>query len=192
MSCCRAFTSPRLPVSIIRPARFALLVAGVEWLLLPNFPEGMRRRRVEVVLTAPEVMTRDNFSSLFDLLPIGAYRTHRRAGSRCANQALVRLNGYATGGGDALPPSTILAVSGTSRQTAATCSGKRWIPMASCRTSCPEVYRHKPVSASGSGEHAHVVVDAEAGTRYYEGTGERYAAASAARAWRVRAALSRA
>ena len=35
-----------------------------------------------------------------------------------------------------------------------------------------EVYRHKTRERIWIREHAHVVVDAEAGTRYYEGTVE--------------------
>ena len=41
-------------------------------------------------------MADDNFSSLFDLLPIGAYRSTPEGRQLRANMALVKLNGFDT------------------------------------------------------------------------------------------------
>ena len=116
-------------------------------------------------------MTRDNFSSLFDLLPIGAYRTSPEGRQLRANQALVRLNGYAT-------EAEMLAAVDNLGSEWYVAPDRRDVFRQAMDTDgfvsnfVSEVYRHKTRERIWIREHAHVVVDAEAGTRYYEGTVE--------------------
>ncbi len=116
-------------------------------------------------------MTGDNFSSLFDLLPIGAYRSSPQGKQLRANEALVRLNGYTS------EAEMLAAVNDLDSE---------WYVLPSRRDEfrqamdsqgfvsnfVSEVYRHKNRERIWIREHAHVVVDADAGTRYYEGTVE--------------------
>ena len=116
-------------------------------------------------------MTRDNFSSLFDLLPIGAYRTSPEGKQLRANQALVRLNGYAT------EAEMLSAVSDLDSEWYVSPQRREEFrrtmdTQGFVSNFVSEVYRHKTRERIWIREHAHVVVDAEAGTRYYEGTVE--------------------
>ena len=116
-------------------------------------------------------MTRDNFSSLFDLLPIGAYRTSPEGKQLRANQALVRLNGYTT------EAEMLSAVSDLDSEWYVSPQRREEFrrtmdTQGFVSNFVSEVYRHKTRERIWIREHAHVVVDAEAGTRYYEGTVE--------------------
>jgi len=116
-------------------------------------------------------MTRDNFSSLFDLLPIGAYRTSPEGRQLRANQALVRLNGYASE--DEMLAAANDLDSGWYVSPQRRDEFRRAMDTQGFVSNfVSEVYRHKTRERIWIREHAHVVIDAEAGTRYYEGTVE--------------------
>ena len=116
-------------------------------------------------------MPTTDFSTLFELLPIGAYRSSPAGGQLRANAALVRLNGYANEAG-------MLAAVGD--------IGSEWYVDATQRAEfmrrlerdghvvdfVSEVYRHKTRERIWIRETAHVVRDAAGAVLYFEGTVE--------------------
>ncbi|KQP43539.1 diguanylate cyclase [Pseudorhodoferax sp. Leaf274] len=112
-----------------------------------------------------------DFSTLFDFLPIGAYRSSPDGRQIRANPAQVRLNGYAH-------EAELLAVmqdigrdwyvDPTRRATfRALLDGQGYV-----RGFVSEVYRHKTGERIWVSENAHVVRDAEGSIQFYEGTVE--------------------
>ena len=108
-----------------------------------------------------ESESEDDFSSLFDLLPIGAYRTTPDGRQLRANAALVRMNGYGS------EPAMLDGV----RDIA-----KEWYVLPHRRYEfmdfVSEVYRHKTRERIWVREHAHAVYDGKGEILFYEGTGE--------------------
>ena len=113
----------------------------------------------------------DNRSTLFDLLPIGAYRSSIDGRQLRANAALVRLNGYDS-------ESELL--------TEVNDIGREWYVDAQRRIEfqrlmqrdgqvtdfVSEVYRHKTRERIWIRENAHLVRSADDTPLYYEGTVE--------------------
>ena len=113
----------------------------------------------------------DDFTSLFEFLPIGAYRSSVAGRQLRANAALVRLNGYDSEG------QMIAAVRDI---------GSEWYVDPDRRARfrdllardgqvtrfVSEVRRHRTRERIWIVEHAHVVRDAAGAPRYYEGTVE--------------------
>ena len=116
-------------------------------------------------------MTADNFSSLFDLLPIGAYRSTPSGRQLRANAALVRLNGYSS-------EANMLAAVNDISQEWYVAPGRRDEFMQLVQTQSfvsdfvSEVYRHKTRERIWIREHAHAVRDSFGQIEYYEGTVE--------------------
>lgn len=116
-------------------------------------------------------MADDNFSSLFDLLPIGAYRSTPEGRQLRANAALVRLNGYSS---EAEMLSTVRDIS----EEWYVEPGRRKEFMRLVQTQSfvsdfiSEIYRHKTRERIWVREHAHSVRDASGEIVYYEGTVE--------------------
>ena len=116
-------------------------------------------------------MPTTDFSTLFELLPIGAYRSSPAGAQLRANAALVRLNGYAN-------EAEMLAAVGD--------IGSEWYVDATQRAEfmrrlerdghvvdfVSEVYRHKTRERIWIRETAHVVRDAAGAVLYFEGTVE--------------------
>ena len=113
----------------------------------------------------------DNFSSLFEFLPIGAYRSSPSGRQLRANPALVRLNGFGS----------------EAEQLAAVDDfGVDWYVEPGRRTEFQirlkrdgqvrgfesEVYRYRSRERIWVSENAHVVRDPDGAVRYYEGTVE--------------------
>ena len=105
-----------------------------------------------------ESESEDDFSSLFDLLPIGAYRTTPDGRQLRANAALVRMNGYGS------EPAMLDGVRDIAKEwyvlphrryefMALMSSKGRVIDFVS------EVYRHKTRERIWVREHAHAVYD---------------------------------
>lgn len=113
----------------------------------------------------------DNFSTLFELLPIGAYRSAPSGEQLRANSALVRLNGYRS-------EREMLEVVRD--------IGENWYVQAGRRDEfkatmerfgevigfVSEVYRHRTRERIWISENAHVVRDEQGNVIYYEGTVE--------------------
>jgi PAS domain S-box-containing protein len=113
----------------------------------------------------------DNFTSLFEFLPIGAYRSRPDGTQMRANPALVRLNGYDS------EAELIAAVRNI---------GEEWYVEPGRRDAFrtlmerdgrvigfqSEVYRHKSRERIWVNENAHVVRDAAGQLLFYEGTVE--------------------
>ena len=116
-------------------------------------------------------MPTTDFSTLFELLPIGAYRSSPAGRQLRANAALVRLNGYAD-------EAEMLAEVGD--------IGREWYVDAAQRAEfarrlerdghvvdfVSEVYRHKTRERIWIRENAHVVRDADGEVLFFEGTVE--------------------
>ena len=113
----------------------------------------------------------DDFSSLFDLLPIGAYRTTPDGRQLRANAALVRMNGYGS------EPAMLAGVHDIAKEwyvlphrryefMALMASKGRVIDFVS------EVFRHKSRERIWVREHAHAVYDNKGEILFYEGTVE--------------------
>lgn len=114
-------------------------------------------------------MDTDSFQTLFERLPIGAYRSSYSGGQLRANAALVKLNGYLT-------EAEMLAHIGD--------IATEWYCLPERRKQfiqllreqgqvvdfVSEVYRHKTRERIWVREHAHQVCDAEGRVRYFEGT----------------------
>jgi PAS domain S-box-containing protein len=116
-------------------------------------------------------MESDGLQSLFERLPIGAYRSSVDGRQLRANLALVRLNGYTD------EAEMLAAVNDI---------GREWYVAAGRRSEfqqlmqrdgqvidfVSEVYRHKTRERIWIRENAHLVCDAAGQPRYYEGTVE--------------------
>ena len=116
-------------------------------------------------------MNGSDFSTLFELLPIGAYRSSPGGKQLRANAALVRLNGYDT-------EAELL--------TAVNDIGTEWYVQSDARQRFrelierdgrvvnfhAEIYRHKTRERGWIVENAHLVRDANGTILYYEGTVE--------------------
>jgi len=110
-----------------------------------------------------------NFSSLFDLLPIGAYRSSPAGQQLRANAALVKLNGYTS-------EAEMLAAVGDIA-TEWYCEPTRRAEFATELHAhgrvvdfVSQVYRHKTRERIWVREHAHLVRDAQGAVLYFEGT----------------------
>jgi len=116
-------------------------------------------------------MLNDDFSTLFDLLPIGAYRSSPDGRQLRANPALVRLDGYESEA-EMLAATHDLAAewyvdpSRREQFKAELARHGRVVDFVS------EVYRHKTRERIWVSVHAHVVRDAAGEVLYYEGTVE--------------------
>ncbi len=124
-------------------------------------------------------MAEENFSSLFDLLPIGAYRSTPDGRQLRANAALVALNGYQS------EAEMLTAVNNIGVEWYVE-SGRRDEFMRLVQTQSfvsdfiSEIYRHKTRERLWIREHAHAVRDASGNISYYEGTVEDISAERAA------------
>ncbi len=111
------------------------------------------------------------FATLFELLPIGAYRSHPDGRQLRANAALVHLNGYAN-------EAEMLAAVKDINQAWYVDPGRRDQFIAEMertgqvRDFVSEVYRHKSRQRIWIRENAHCVRDADGKILYYEGTVE--------------------
>ncbi|MEO6625543.1 MAG: EAL domain-containing protein [Burkholderiaceae bacterium] len=116
-------------------------------------------------------MDGNDFSILFELLPIGAYRSSRDGKMLRANAALVRLNGYD---------------SEAALRAAVNDIGTEWYVEADARARfmalierdgrvinfCAEIYRHKTRERGWIVENAHLLYAADGSVLCYEGTVE--------------------
>lgn len=124
-------------------------------------------------------MADDNFSSLFDLLPIGAYRSTPEGRQLRANAALVRLNGYNS------ESEMLTAVNNIAAEWYVD-AGRRDEFMQLVQTQSfvsdfiSEIYQHKSRERIWIREHAHAVRDASGNIAYFEGTVEDISAERAA------------
>jgi len=116
-------------------------------------------------------MADDNFSSLFDLLPIGAYRSTPDGHMLRGNAALVRLNGYNS------EAELLAGVNNISTEWYEE-PGRRDEFMRLIHSQgyvsnfISAIFRHKTREPIWVREHAHVVRDATGAVLYYEGTVE--------------------
>jgi diguanylate cyclase (GGDEF)-like protein/PAS domain S-box-containing protein len=116
-------------------------------------------------------MAVDNFSTLFDLLPIGAYRSSPEGRQLRANAALVRLNGYA------FEADLLAAVNNIATEWYVD-PGRRAAFKARLQADgrvvnfVSEVYRHKSRERIWVREHAHLVRNEHGVPQYFEGTVE--------------------
>jgi len=111
----------------------------------------------------------DTFQTLFERLPIGAYRSSYGGHQLRANAALVKLNGYASEA-EMLPNIGDIA-------TEWYCDPQRRTQFTQLLSEhgqvvdfVSEVYRHKTRERIWVREHAHQVCDAQGLVRYFEGT----------------------
>jgi len=118
-----------------------------------------------------QAVNNNDFSTLFDLLPVGAYRSSPSGKQLRANAALVRLNGYHT------EAEMLEAVNDI---------GKEWYVDNDTRQRFrdlierdgrvvnfrSEIYRHKTRERRWIVENAHIVYGADGSVLYYEGTVE--------------------
>ena len=114
-------------------------------------------------------MDKDTFQTLFERLPIGAYRSSYAGDQLRANAALVKLNGYLT-------EAEMLANIGDIA-TEWYCDPQRRKQFTELLSEqgqvvdfVSEVYRHKTRERIWVREHAHQVCDAPGRVRYFEGT----------------------
>lgn len=113
----------------------------------------------------------EDFSTLFELLPIGAYRSSPNGAQLRANAALVRLNGYAS---EHEMLATVKDIGEnwyveTGRREA---FKKAMAEQGEIKGFVSEIYRHKTRERIWVSENAHVVRDAAGNVTYYEGTVE--------------------
>jgi diguanylate cyclase (GGDEF)-like protein/PAS domain S-box-containing protein len=114
-------------------------------------------------------MPDSNFSTLFDLLPIGAYRSTPDGKQIRANPALVKIDGYDT-------EAELLAATQNIASEWYVDPRRRDLFKALLDTNgrvidfVSEVYRHKTRERIWVRVHAHVVRDEQARVKYYEGT----------------------
>ncbi len=113
----------------------------------------------------------DDFSTLFDFLPIGAYRSSPQGQQLRANQALAALNGYASEAEQLAGVRDIAAEwyvePERRREFIAALEAEGHV-----RGFVSEIYRHKARQRIWVSENAHVVRDAAGQVQYYEGTVE--------------------
>jgi len=113
----------------------------------------------------------DNFTSLFEFLPIGAYRSTPEGLQVRANPALVALNGYANEDEQLAHVSDIAAEWYVDPQRRAEFT--RLLERdGNVKGFVSEVYRHRTRERIWISENAHVVKAADGTVRYYEGTVE--------------------
>ncbi|MFO1195240.1 MAG: EAL domain-containing protein [Rhodoferax sp.] len=122
-----------------------------------------------------------DFSTLFELLPIGAYRSTAQGRQLRANRALVRMNGYAT------EAELLSSVEDIGTEWYVDPQRRREFMAlierdGQVRNFLSEVYRHKTRERIWVKEDAHVVRDAQGQVVYFEGTVEDVTAAHAAQA----------
>ncbi|MEY3446479.1 MAG: hypothetical protein RIR45_1234 [Pseudomonadota bacterium] len=116
-------------------------------------------------------MNIEDYSTLFDLLPIGAYRTTSEGRHLRANKALVRLNGYDT------EAEMVTAVNDLATEWYVD-PGRRDESRAVMHAQgrvidfVSEVWRHKTRERIWIREHAHALYDANGVLCYFEGTVE--------------------
>ena len=114
-------------------------------------------------------MVDSDFSSLFDLLPIGAYRSSPDGRQLRANAALVKLNGYSS------ESEMLSAVENIATEWYCDPSRRdEFIAMLYSQTRVvdfvSEVYRHKTRERIWVREHAHLVSGVDGQPLYFEGT----------------------
>jgi len=113
----------------------------------------------------------NDFSTLFDLLPIGAYRSSPDGRQLRANPALVRLDGYET------EAEMLAATRDLAREWYVDPNRREQFKAlldahGRVQDFVSEVYRHKTRERIWVRVHAHVVRDEAGAVRYYEGTVE--------------------
>ncbi|MBQ0929131.1 PAS domain-containing sensor histidine kinase [Ideonella alba] len=113
----------------------------------------------------------DDFSSFFDFLPIGAYRSHPDGTMLRANPALVRINGYST------EAELLHAVRDIGSEWYVQPGRRREFMRLLARDGqvqgfVSEIHRHRTRERIWVREHAHALRDAEGRVRCYEGTVE--------------------
>ena len=113
----------------------------------------------------------ENFSSLFEFLPIGAYRTLPDGTQLRANLALVRLNGYASEA-EMLAGVRDIALEWYVDPQRRALFRRLLEEHGQLAGFESEVWRHKSRERIWISENAHVVRDAAGRARYYEGTVE--------------------
>ena len=113
----------------------------------------------------------DNFFSLFEFLPIGAYRSTPGGLQVRANPALVALNGYANED-EQLAHVSDIATEWYVDPQRRTEFMRLLEQVGSIRGFVSEVYRHKTRERIWISENAHVVKAADGTVQYYEGTVE--------------------
>ena len=116
-------------------------------------------------------MAADNFSTLFDLLPIGAYRSAPDGRQLRANAALVRLNGY-TFEADLLAAVNQGAANWYVEPGRSDEFKARLQQDGRVLNFVSEVHRHKTRERIWVREHAHLVRNAHGVPAYFEGTVE--------------------
>ncbi len=115
--------------------------------------------------------TRSDFSSMFDLLPVGAYRSSADGTQLRANQALVRLNGFST---EADMLAAVNDIGGEWYVDPGRRDRFRELIEREGQVSgfVSEVYRYKTRERIWISENAHVVRNARGEVAFYEGTVE--------------------
>ncbi len=120
-------------------------------------------------------MVNDSFSTLFDLLPIGAYRSTPEGKPLRANAALVRMNGYET---EAELLDSIQDIGAEWYVQPGRRNDFKTLLQANHRVASfdSEIYRHRTRQTTRERlwvrEHAHLVRDQQGNPQYYEGTVE--------------------
>ena len=112
-----------------------------------------------------------DFSTLFNFLPIGAYRSLPGGQMLRANQALVELNGYASEA-EMLPLVKDIALEWYVDPERRAAFRRQLERDGFVRGFVSEIYRHKTRERVWVSENAHGVRDADGLLRYYEGTVE--------------------
>lgn len=152
------------------------MIARMHGLGAPRLAFGLRRARasrereqVQAERRKAAILDKDSFHTLFERLPIGAYRSSWEGQQLRANAALVRLNGYQT---EAEMLANIRDIG-----TEWYCDPQRRGEFARLLREhgqvvdfVSEVYRHKTRERIWVREHAHQVCDARGRICYFEGT----------------------
>jgi len=113
----------------------------------------------------------DNFSTLFELLPIGAYRTDARSRQLRANQAMVRIFGFETED-EMLAQQKASAEGWYVEPTRRDAFRRELEANGTVRNFVSEMRRHATGDTFWISENAHVVRDAAGTVLYHEGTVE--------------------
>ena len=122
-------------------------------------------------MTLSPFPTDGDFSSLFNFLPIGAYRSSPSGRMLRANQALVELNGY-TAEAEMLEAVNDIALEWYVDPTRRAAFKSQLERDGFVRGFISEIHRHKTRERVWISENAHGVRDATGALRYYEGTVE--------------------
>lgn len=122
-------------------------------------------------MTLSPFPTDGDFSSLFNFLPIGAYRSSPGGRMLRANQALVQLNGYASEA-EMLEAVNDIALEWYVDPTRRAAFKSQLERGGFVRGFISEIHRHKTRERVWISENAHGVRDATGALRYYEGTVE--------------------